>query len=220
MLSLGGFYVLNVSPKLLSAFLKAAPNHKGYMDVPQKTLKKYYGKGVDVHSLIGKLPRREVDFARPQLHRSVQPTSTSSLNTTPRQGNPKYILKKRAGRQMRWQCKTMSITAAAVSANKSMEKSKKSASTWPTARWSRLWTPSGGRKGSGSTLWPATQSPQNTSLVWAIRSDTESPENLLELSKMVRLPRAPCCLQSRFFCGVFLPFHCRYKPFSKKVSNS
>ena len=52
----GSFGVPNVSPKLLTAFSKAIPNHRGYMDVLQKTLKNYYGKGVDVHAMIGKLP--------------------------------------------------------------------------------------------------------------------------------------------------------------------
>ena len=42
----------------MSAFVKAVPNDSGYMDVLNKTAKNYYsGSGVDIHSLIGKLPK-------------------------------------------------------------------------------------------------------------------------------------------------------------------
>ena len=41
----GSFGVPNIDQKLLTAFGKAVPNHRGYMDIAKKTLKNYYGSG-------------------------------------------------------------------------------------------------------------------------------------------------------------------------------
>ena len=61
----GSFGVPDIDPKLLKAFSKSIHNHKGYMDVLQKTLKNYYGKGVDIHKMIGKLPKPQKGFTLP-----------------------------------------------------------------------------------------------------------------------------------------------------------
>lgn len=66
------FGVPNFSPKLLKAFVKAAPNHHGYMDVLQKTLKNYYGGAVDIHKMIGKLPKPKRGWTLPG-HRYTGP---------------------------------------------------------------------------------------------------------------------------------------------------
>ena len=55
-------------------------------------------------------------------------------------------------------------------ARRSMEKTKKSAITWLTARWSNLWTRSLGKRGNGGSLWLGMQSTRYRSLVWAIDS--------------------------------------------------
>lgn len=45
-----------MDPKLFKAFPKAFPNNKGYNDTLQKTMQNFYGAGVDIHAMIGKLP--------------------------------------------------------------------------------------------------------------------------------------------------------------------
>ena len=51
--------------KFLKAFGKAIPQHHGFTDVLKKTLRNYYGTGVDIHSLIGKLPAPKKGWTLP-----------------------------------------------------------------------------------------------------------------------------------------------------------
>lgn len=53
---------------MLKAFGKAAPKGKNPLDILGKTLKNYYGTGVDVHALIGKLPAPKKVWTLPGHH--------------------------------------------------------------------------------------------------------------------------------------------------------
>ena len=49
----------------MKAFAKAAPKGRGPIDILSKTLKAYYGSGVDIHKAIGKLPKPKGGWTLP-----------------------------------------------------------------------------------------------------------------------------------------------------------
>ena len=80
------FYRPELQPEVSQTFTQATPNSRGVSGVVKKTLKIYYGTGVDVHSLIGKLPALKKGW--------TFPATTTSARTAPLTNNLNTVLRR------------------------------------------------------------------------------------------------------------------------------